>query len=347
LKILHICSQSAYEGTTIYPIRIALNLISNIHFFVFCQESIAQKEFDKVGIKSVTLVKKNQRRNKIKVLCYFIKNFYSKDFDIIHYHSGGVLILFTAYLIFKGKKIIHHIHCGNISCNEKLNKLKFYEKVLYKILKDNTIQIVVAEHIKNFYEKYVGFSRNVYVIKNGVQNNFKLNTRFLYKLGYIGQIKKYKSFNKILELLDFKERFDFELKILIQGFIDKRYKQYMNLNRDYFLVRKESLNVNTFYSQIDILLFPSLMFEGTPLVILESIANNVPVIAVRNKFSKEIFGDYPFLVEEFNLSNIIKLITSFYLNERLKSELSKIHIEILKNYKLDEKMKEIEKIYKK
>ena len=115
-----------------------------------------------------------------------------------------------------------------------------------------------------------------------------------------------------------------ELRIIGDGPL---YKQYSNkkLSNITFLGRKEKNEIYQEMSNASCLVFPSIWYEGFPMVILEAFAIGLPVVSSNlGSMSSIIKNGYNGLhFEPSNKADLIKKVLSISNNNELEAELSK------------------------
>lgn len=150
--------------------------------------------------------------------------------------------------------------------------------------------------------------------------------------GFMGGIGIYKGFNILIEAFNILKGEDAELRI---------YGNYNPLSKEFGDARSRIMNQNVKfmgryddvrqpYSEIDILIFPSICYENRPLVLTESIITRTPVIASNLGSIPELIidGENGLLYEAGNSQDLYNKIMMFVqhpeLLERLKGSPSKI-----------------------
>jgi glycosyltransferase involved in cell wall biosynthesis len=336
-KILHIIGRSSYDGTCIFAYRLSISLPQYDFFYLFKHKGRAEEEIQRSN-KNIFNLDTSENKNKIAIWIKAVLFFLRNRFDIIHYHSGGVVLLLISVLFRKGAKVIYHIHCGNMNCDPNKKKLSLFERILYLSINSKILKVSVADHVSEFYKENVGLSDKLITIKNSVPFEFQKKNTVSRKIGYIGQISSYKGFDEIVGLALAEPKYE----IFVKG-----DNYYNHTGFDYNNIRffDPSLRICEFFDSIDLFLFPSRLYEGTPLVILEAIAHDVAVICYRTKSTSEILGDYPLFVDSFSTDVLINIINKFYSNEFNRNELSDIHREINHKYSFAKMKEEIIKLY--
>jgi len=348
--ILHIIGESSYDGITIYTTRLIRSLPEYNHKIISMVEGKAITEIQKENICIINLFSSADFKfYKINKYIKFIRELLKTSFDIIHYHNGGVGTLFLATLLSKNR-VIHHIHSGSISGNNKTYDLTPFQKYGYKILCKFNYNIFVSNHIHNLYKKTISkIHGNSSVILNSVPFNFKLKEKTNNVVGYLGRVTEEKGISVLVELIDSLDKNKSNIKFNIKGEIEKSIYNKLSflIQNEKVIYEKPSMDVENFLSKIDILIFPSKATEGLPLVVLEAVSSDVAVIAVKTDWSIEVLGhEYPFLVENLSISSILFKIDEYY-SGRQKSQISQTHSKILTKYRFDNMINQINDIYKK
>ena len=169
---------------------------------------------------------------------------------------------------------------------------KIYQFILRKLFSQISSAIFPSVWLKNFYWEHRFFiNAKKEVLRNPVirpeipvdVKREKQNT-FL----YLGQIEEHKG---VLWLLDFwiKNKLDSKLILAGKGNLNlDRYKDSKNIELIGFVERKDIENL---FKKADFLIFPSLCYENSPTVIIESLQNATPVIVADIGGSAELVQD--------------------------------------------------------
>lgn len=338
-KVLHIVGRSSYDGTCIFALRLAEALSDFDHFFLFVQEGSASTELGSLRKKYLSGSKKRNVFSYMGAVVFF---FLGNNYDVIHYHSGGRIILLFSYLFKKKAKYIHHFHCGNLTCKPDSTYPDIFDIFLFRFLKMSSIQVAVSKRVMESYVKYVGRSNNIVCIPNSVSFEFRKKEKVNYTVGYIGQISKLKNFDSLINCIEAIANKYPQMKFLIKGdnYTGNIIKE---LNVEYI---PPSLDISTFYENVDVILFPSIASEGMPLVILEAISFDTPVISMKIHAVKDLLGDYPLYVNNYTPEELVEKINLFY-DQADRGNLSQVHKNISSEYKFSETIKNIAAIYNK
>lgn len=151
-------------------------------------------------------------------------------------------------------------------------------------------------------------------VLNGVDlNQFKPEPKKKKKklvLGYIGRLSNEKRVEVYLNIVDlFRNEFEF----VMVGSNQAGFKIPANVKYYGFIPQK---NLNNFYNQLDLLIFPS-RTEGWGNVILEAYACNIPVLVSEEAMPREleVFG---YVANVFDFAKIVGELTDITLTEKGK-----------------------------
>jgi O-antigen biosynthesis protein len=181
--------------------------------------------------------------------------------------------------------------------------------------------VAVCDFIK---EKYIQFGVTcpITVIKNRV-NESKIHFKPIHemqlplKLGALGVFRSRKDGDLLIKALSLlgKKRYDFVLHVWSS--VDVKYKEMF----DDFCARFNVINhgpygpddLNSIFSTIDLLVYPSSSADTYPLTLLESLASRTPIVAARSHGMEEIIrdGENGKSFEPLNVISLAKAIEYF------------------------------------
>lgn len=220
---------------------------------------------------------------------------------ILHFHEYHSLLVYLILLFLKKEniKIVAQHHgarspFANLSKRKKLFLffpmlvlMQFFENILLRkidifyALSDEEIAYLKRKTRKKGKIKFQTMGIDKEYFKKGNKNDakrlLKLDKNKKYII-YIGRIKKNKG---ITELLDVVKKLDVELLIIGDGPDLDKYKSYIENNKIEnikflgLIYGAEKLN---YLDACDCLILPSYT-EGAPVVLMEAIAKNLPIIA--------------------------------------------------------------------
>lgn len=235
---------------------------------------------------------------------------------------------------------------STINKKEKFLKRKVYMKSL--MLKVKKL-IAPSKFLRNLFTEY-GIPADMIVYSNNGYNlsvfkDFRKKKKKKLIFGFVGTVAKHKGVDVLIDA--FSKVKNAELRI---------YGNY-DLNSDYFKelsIKARKTNVKFIggfkdikqpYSEIDILIFPSIWYENCPLVLKEAMITNTPIIASNigaiPEFVKE--GKNGLLFEAGNPEDLYQKICTVTDNPKIVDELKKYtgHVRSIQG-----QTKDIENIYR-
>lgn len=284
-------------------------------------------------------------------------------FVIIHYHTlFDIRFIFFTKLLFKGINVVLSHHGGILPQNRKI------KNILYKMfLKKTNIKYVtyLTPETKNLIKKIknhppleflpVGADFNLHCGGDKLEARKKigLEKNRIYAL-YVGSFYKLKSVEVILDIFNtFKNKYNFEI-IFVGGAENEEndlYNEVINSGCPNFGHTK-SIDMPKFYQASDFYIHPALNpeFGGFDVSLIESLANNRPVISSRLNYfdfdyselgvffkdKDDIFDKTEYMINNYNKFKRCREVSEKYLDGN-KSIIGKIY-DIYKNI-YDSKLK--------
>ena len=347
-KILHVCGSATYDGTAIYAWRLAQSQTKHAETSVlFIYDGSAFVEMSLRELNLFCLFKHNKinwYNNFVKIFV-LRKSLKNTQYDVIHYHSGGIIVILFLYIYYR-KKLILHIHCGNITGSNKISN-KFLSYPFRYIIK-RIIVIFVSEHLINLASLKYGYSNNYYLVRNAVPKvYFQSYDKDNPVIGFLGQLVEEKGLDLLVDIAEEILIINDKVKFFVKGDLKIQSQQLIKklVNLPNIIILKPSLDNSEFWENVNILLFLSQMEEGCPLVLLESLSYNVPVIGKNTLVLRELFGEYPLLLDNLNTTNVIYLIDKILKKELIGINLKTIHTEITLKYDFNRMLAELNNIY--
>lgn len=370
MKILQIIPTLDTGGGEMFCTNISNSLAETYNYEVtICvlasikDDSILKKRIS----KKVKVISLNKNKG-LSLLCFYKLYKLIKDIkpDIIHTHLRSSIYILLTVILLKKNIYIHTIH----TVIEKEAK-SIFRKLLYKFYFNNSLitPVSITETISQDVKKIFKLKKNV-VIENGVPtsliskkflstekeiNNLKFNkdTKVLLSIGRINPIKNQSFLIKIMKDLE-NENKNIILVLIGSLINDENYTKECfnllnNLSNTFILGEKE--NVSDYIYLSDLICMSSL-YEGHPLVLLESLSMGKEIISTKVGGIPDILGNNIGTLLELDDKNNYKLEIINLLdksNDRtdlLKKEFdSKYHIDIctqkyIKIYKEHIKLKD-------
>jgi glycosyltransferase involved in cell wall biosynthesis len=289
--------------------------------------------------------------SKISRLIRYIKQ---NNYDIVHVHLFPADIFGAiASLFFKEKpKFIFSEH----NIYNRRRSIPFYKPVDRFVYSRYKKIICVSEMVKNELNKYLSETRGkLVVVKNGIifKEAFLRDSNFNWDLLFVGRLEEAKGVDILLNALKFlKYKKKLNLKTAIVGTGSKR-EGYEKLCKDFGLedsvkflgVRKD---VQSLMQQSRIFVLPS-RWEGLPMVILEAMANGIPIITTPVGGIPEVIKDgfNGILAKVEDPEDLALKIKMLLDNSNLQDFIAKNAFEtVKKEYSIEVYTKKIIEIYK-
>lgn len=348
MKILHIVIRTSYDGAMILPFRIIKNIPEYDHYVVSCYRGSAAQELENNGINLTHLLQTNSIKNKsIKKISSFIIFLFKNNYDVIHYHCGGLSLLFISYLLKRNAKIIHHIHTKNITGKVGQSVPPLWVKVILRQMRCKITEVASSKNAIEYYKKHISFEYTPRLLENFTPYDFSSRKKLYGAVGYIGRVEREKGIDKFIEIINDEYFISNKLLIRIKGDISHYYKETLSQISNYENVQilEPGLGIKSFLTQIDLMFFASYAPETLPLVILEAISLDVGIIMQRSKLSSEVLGSYPLLIDDWNTDEISKVISKYYSSESLRGQLTEYHRKLNQKYEGSHYFNNLKKIY--
>jgi len=282
------------------------------------KECKQEKEIMKNGIKFKIFPTELSVRHGMEI-CFgmirALKKEMKKDKNLIlHFHEYHSWITYLL-LFFAGNKvkIICQHHGGRSPMNNlfKYKKLliflpaiflmQFAENLLFKkvgifyALTDEEINYLKKKNSGKIKFQTMGISDEYFKKQEKIEIRKKLNLDNNKKYGiYLGRIKTTKGIKELLDAVKALKDRNFELLLIGGGVDSEKYKDYANKNKienAKFLGNIYGNKKRDYLSAGDFLILPSYT-EGAPVVLMEAIAENLPVIATNVGGIRKMIENY-------------------------------------------------------
>jgi len=273
------------------------------------------------------------------------------EYDLLHVHLFPADIFSAiASLLVKKPRLIFSEH----SVYNRRRSIKLY-KFIDRFVYSRYCKIVcVSDLVKAELDRYLPqvASKSV-VIKNAVEvQDFPDTLNKSYDIIFVGRLEKAKGVDVLLRAIQLLEKNrSLNLKVAIVG--DGSQRDYLkNMVRDLEIKSKvEFLGVREDVSELmrssKIFVLPS-RWEGLPMVILEAMANKVPIIASAVGGIPEVISDgiHGLLIEPDNWDVLASRIELLLNDASLRKKLSENAFErVLSDYSIKEYCKNMLKLY--
>lgn len=377
MKIFHIVNNIAIQkkagGAELFSIRLLENLPENFdcHLIIIWKfETNDENEVIKSLSKKIRVHFLGDYSHKLKTIFLAIKEFINLlqivNPKLIHSHSElpdifGVL----AKLLYKQKigfvrtmhtdkqwqksffmevifvKLLLPLLCDYEIAISEMTKRRLDKRFIAKIVRKQSIKIYNGIDEKSLLIKYMPKSHN-YPMNNFIRGLKLISTgRLTEQKGYIYLIKA-------ISILS--SEIDVELWIFGDG--DQRPElenliQKLNIQNQVKLLGHNK-DACSFYKDFDVFISSS-NYEGFPTVILEAMALNLPVIATDVSGSRELIINMKtgLLVPPKKPIEIHKALEYYYFNYEKAREFASNAREFVKEFGIENIVKEYQKIYQK
>jgi glycosyltransferase involved in cell wall biosynthesis len=301
------------------------------------------KPNDSGGIRNMHLLYKDLFVNSVNILirpskilmyvdlCYYILKYNPK---IIISHSQKITHILK--YIYTNKIFIIHIIHGNNYCKyiEKANCIFYLNNYQYDQLKTMKLE-KISYYFPNFLKKEDCSTKIITTYNTNIN------------IGIIGRFSIEKNFETVIKSMKYLENENINLYIAGDGSMKKIYKEIIHkfkLKNIFFMGWVDS---SYFFNQIDIFIIPSLD-EAFPLVIIEAMLSNKPIISSKTYGSIQILTEFENCLfvndacnpEEYSekiiyLKNNLEFVNRMCINNAVKYN---------NNYTLSAAKKRLEKI---
>lgn len=339
------------------------------YFFVEYRENEELFKYDNLGY----ITPKGKGKRLITELNYYAKFHYKfgKKKLLIHSHFGPKG--YYDYILYKmwNKNAKHIVSFYGYDLSALLKKEKWKKRYI-KLGKEVDLFLVLGERMKSKLKEIGVEDNKIKVFHLGVDlrklevEKKELNTEKPIKFIAIGRFARKKALPLVVRAFKSYLEFNKNAQLIIIGDSDGSIEQEMEKKKilDEISCEIEEkvklLGVLDYPSMLkeidnsDILLHPSITSEngdeeGTPLVIINSMALGVPAISTQHSDIKEIITNNKngFLVQEKNVEQLVEAMIALSTNEKLYNEFSReSRSQIEKNFNLQIQSEELIDIYK-
>ncbi len=327
-KILIVNESSTFCGVDEYCLQLYSLFKDSLDFYFLIKKgSDFNKKLNTLCVNNIYFIKPYD-------FCKYKRILIKHAIDIVHIHTAKSYYL-NLFSKFVNKNILTVITRHNGF------KLNYFPNNIF--LKKTDIIIAVSDFVKKQITNQFKNNEKVRRIYNSYNvNNLNLSRSYNTKLrvGYIGRIIYEKGLHKLISSLKYINS-NYELNIAGKFSNDKYKKLIKNIINNNNLEEKINFlgfinNKEEFYSNIDVLVVPSLISwqEAFGLIVIEALAHKVPVIAFESGALPEIINDkYGFIVKNEDEIELGKLLNDISFNKSKLKHISNISKDyIVKNF---------------
>jgi len=279
MKIVHIVGSLNVGGAERFVIDLSTmqQKTAGVSSAIFSLGSSIDPLINEAQIHNIRVI--NFKNGRVLKLC---KAYLAlRDYDVIHIHTPYALKFLDIILPFLNKTIIYTRHGAAALVADKWVKL--HRKARHYI---NNITFVSQEGMDNFQQQHAWYNIPNVVIDNGVLlkpvNKMKSDENVL-RIGSVGRmipLKNQLGLLKAINLLNEKSRSLVKVSFFGDGECETKLKNFHQVNLPELYVDFHGMvsDREFIYSSFDVLVVCS-ETEGLSMVIIEAMANNIPVIA--------------------------------------------------------------------
>ncbi len=242
--------------------------------------------------------------------------------------------------------------CAQSSLFKSFLQYRLFTKTKFKLnqLVDLVDTYIVLSNFAKSKLEQTGVPTNQIVVKPNfvtTENISKSNHKNEYAV-FVGRLSLEKG---LVNLINDWGTIKYPLYIIGTGPLGKKAKELSKLNDNItFLGNMENKKVKEFLAESSFLVFPSILYEGMPITILEAMSVGVPIIATnlgpRNEMIKN--GINGFLYENENSKDFKEKVNTLIENKELREKMGKAAREEYENkYTPEINLKMLVNIYNK
>lgn len=214
----------------------------------------------------------------------------SERFDLLHTHNPRAAMIAALAGWWTGVPLVHHVH-GQTSVEMAGPSWTRANAWLERRVLQRAAAVVAVSPSVGSFLRGVGLSQPV-VIPNGVPERANLRTKFAPRvvptIGMVALLRPRKGLEPLLEAAALLKQQGQRFQLRIIGrFETPEYEQQIHalaahLNiADVLEWRGFRQPIQPELDELDLLVFPSVLAEGMPMVVLEALAAGVPIVASR------------------------------------------------------------------
>ncbi len=214
----------------------------------------------------------------------------NSDYQVIHAHTPRTLLIGSFVAARWRLPLVYHVHSpvGRDSSRTFKNKLNTWVET--RCLRNVDAMICVSGSLANYMADLGHDANKIHVVRNGVptcpHNNSRFSPSDNWTLGTMALYRPRKGIETLLDALAILNARGVPVHLrAVGGFETPEYESEVKALADNLDVNHLidwtgfQVDINAQFQQMDLFVLPSLYGEGLPMVVLESMANGVPVVA--------------------------------------------------------------------
>jgi glycosyltransferase involved in cell wall biosynthesis len=223
-------------------------------------------------------------------------------YDLLHTHSPRALLIARVASALCGVPIVHHVH-GNTSsevAGQRFTRLNAWAE--RKSLPAAAAVIAVSASVADYLRGLGVPAKKLHVVPNGVPTRSRLPDRSGLSgdciLGFVALLRPRKGLETLLEAAALLRSRGLAVKLRIVGrFESADYEREIHRRAEQLGLtgiidwRGFQQRVDAELDRMDLLVLPSILPEGMPMVLLEAMAAGVPIVASRMSGITDVVRD--------------------------------------------------------
>lgn len=253
--------------------------------------------------------------------------------NVVHTHLSACVYCVPWILVHK-EKMLHTIH--NMPKYELITPKRKIMSFMYKIGK--AIPVAISKEIQSMMTEEYKLKNKAELIYNPVDvDKFYKDNENHEEICLItaGRLSKQKNQKLLIDAIKplCQEYQNLSLRILGDGPLRDELENYVQSNGLDNVIHFEGNvdNIEGYFSKSDIFVLSS-SYEGLPLVILEAMAAQLPIISTNVGGIKDIVTDNGFLVETENKEELVKALRELIENKSLREKLGNNSLKNVQSY---------------
>lgn len=241
------------------------------------------------------------------------------------------------------KPIILHCHC-NVQDQIGNGKLAIY---CFQKLCSLSNKILVLNNSSKEYVEELSNTETIVMpnfISLGFINQGRTTNSEIKRIAYVGQVRKSKGIDSIIEVAKNNKRIVFDLV----GPLTSEYDEAALSSIENIVLHgaQNKEYIKNILDKADIFLFPT-KSEGFSLALLEAMARGLPVITTDVGANKDMIEDNGGVIVPINNSNAIDTAIKRISDKNIREQMSKFNVEkVERNYTIDIVMQRLTDLYK-
>lgn len=225
-----------------------------------------------------------------------------EGYDLLHTHSARALLIARLAAALCGVPIVHHVH-GNTSsevAGRRFTRLNAWAE--RKSLPAAEAVIAVSASVADYLCALGVRAERLHVVRNGVPTRASCTDRTTWSanaaLGFIALLRPRKGLETFLEAAALLRSRGLAARLRIVGrFESTEYEREVHRRAEQLGLAEDidwrgfQQRVDAELDAMDLLIFPSILPEGMPMVLLEAMAAGVPIVASRVSGITDVVAD--------------------------------------------------------